>query len=82
MLFGCWHIATSLGLTAGNEGLTQILGSGIPGQVAGVLGAVIATAAAGLILGWLRDRTTSLLAPIALHWSIGAIGAIGAAVGS
>ncbi|ACY21940.1 Abortive infection protein [Gordonia bronchialis DSM 43247] len=80
VLFGCWHIATSLGLTAGNEGLTQILGSGIPGQVAGVLGAVIATAAAGLILGWLRDRTTSLLAPIALHWSLNAIGAIGAAV--
>ena len=45
-----------------------------------MLGAVIATAAAGLILGWLRDRTTSLLAPIALHWALNAIGAIGAAV--
>ena len=29
---------------------------------------------------WLRRRTTSLLAPIALHWALNATGAIGAAV--
>ncbi|MDL9938815.1 CPBP family intramembrane metalloprotease [Gordonia sp. ABSL1-1] len=80
LLFGCWHVVTSLGLTAGNAGLRDILGDGVFGQVAGVLGAVIATGFAGLVLGWLRWRTTSLLAPIALHWSMNAIGAVGAAV--
>ncbi|MFW0796908.1 CPBP family intramembrane glutamic endopeptidase [Gordonia sp. CPCC 205515] len=80
LCFGMWHISSSLGLTSGNEGLSGILGSGVFGQVVGILGAVVATAFAGLVLGWLRDRTTSLLAPIALHWALNAVGAFGAAV--
>lgn len=80
LCFGMWHITSSLGLTSGNEGFTSILGSGLLGQVAGILGAVLATAVAGLVLGWLRDRTTSLLAPIAFHWALNAVGALGAAV--
>ncbi|WP_439028926.1 lysostaphin resistance A-like protein [Gordonia terrae] len=78
--FGLWHILSSTGLTAGNEGLSDVLGSGALAQVAGIAGAVVATGAAGFVLGWLRQRTTSLLAPIALHWAINATGAIGAAV--
>ncbi|WP_237421675.1 CPBP family intramembrane glutamic endopeptidase [Gordonia sp. SID5947] len=80
LAFGLWHISSSLGLTSGNAGLSGVLGSGTLGQVAGILGAVVATAAAGLVLGWLRYRADSLLAPIALHWALNAIGAIGAAV--
>ncbi|AZG44615.1 CPBP family intramembrane glutamic endopeptidase [Gordonia insulae] len=80
LAFGLWHVSSSLGLTSGNEGLSGILGSGTLAQIAGILGAVVATSFAGLILGWLRYRTTSLLAPVALHWSLNAIGAIGAAV--
>ncbi|MAU80383.1 MAG: CPBP family intramembrane metalloprotease [Gordonia sp.] len=80
LAFGMWHVTSSLGLTAGNEGLSGMLGSGTPGRIAGVLGAVAATSAAGLVFGWLRHRTTSLLAPVALHWALNATGAVGAAV--
>lgn len=79
-LFGLWHISSSLGLTEGNAGLTDTLGSGTVGQVVGIVGAVAATTAAGLLFGWLRLRSDSLLAPIALHWALNAVGALGAAV--
>ncbi|MCR8897536.1 CPBP family intramembrane metalloprotease [Gordonia sp. GONU] len=78
--FGLWHILSSTGLTGGNEGLSDVLGSGTAAQVVEIAGAVVATGVAGLVLGWLRQRTTSLLAPIALHWALNATGAIGAAV--
>lgn len=78
--FGLWHILSSTGLTEGNEGLSDTLGSGTVAQYAGIAGAVVVTGVAGFVLGWLRKRTTSLLAPIALHWALNATGAIGAAV--
>ncbi|ASR02980.1 CAAX amino terminal protease self- immunity [Gordonia rubripertincta] len=78
--FGLWHILSSTGLTEGNEGLSDTLGSGTVAQYAGIAGAVVVTGVAGFVLGWLRQRTTSLLAPIALHWALNATGAIGAAV--
>lgn len=80
LLFGLWHIVTSLGLTAGNEGLGAVLGSGTAGQVLGVAGAVVATSAAGAVLVWLRRRSDGVLAPIALHWSLNGAGALAAAV--
>src|SRR6201999_1525829 len=49
LLFGLWHIATSLGLTSGNVGFTRIFGGGLPGTIAGVVLAVAATAAAGFV---------------------------------
>jgi membrane protease YdiL (CAAX protease family) len=79
VLFGFWHIATSLGLTSGNVGLTHILGTGFGAMLAGVVGAVIATGAAGFVFTWLRRRSGSLLAPIALHWSLNGMGALAAA---
>ena len=80
LLFGFWHIASSLGLTAGNIGFSRILGGGLFGVLAGIVGAVIATAAAGFVFTWLRRRSGSLLAPIALHWSLNGIGALAAAL--
>ena len=80
LLFGLWHIASSLGLTAGNTGLSNFLGGGLFGQVAGIAGAVVATAAAGAVFTWLRNRSGSLIAPIALHWSLNGIGALAAAL--
>ena len=80
LLFGFWHIASSLGLTSGNVGFTRILGGGVFGMIAGVVGAVIATAAAGFVFTWLRRRSGSLIAPIALHWSLNGLGALAAAV--
>ncbi|MFM8599711.1 MAG: lysostaphin resistance A-like protein [Mycobacterium sp.] len=80
LLFGLWHVASSLGLTAGNVGLTRVFGGGALGVLAGVAGAVIATAAAGFVFTWLRRRSGSLLAPIALHWSLNGMGALAAAL--
>jgi membrane protease YdiL (CAAX protease family) len=80
LLFGMWHIATSLGLTSSNVGFPRLFGGGIPGEVAGVVLAVAATAAAGFVFTWLRRRSGSLIAPIALHWSLNGLGALAAAV--
>ncbi|MBJ8342659.1 CPBP family intramembrane metalloprotease [Antrihabitans sp. YC3-6] len=79
LLFGLWHIASSLGLTEGNRGFSAILGGGVAGQVIGIACAVFATAAAGLVFTWLRRRSGSLLAPIALHWSLNGVAALAAA---
>ncbi len=80
LLFGLWHIASSLGLTAGNVGFTRVLGGGVAGMIAGIVGAVLATAAAGFVFTWLRRRSGSLIAPIALHWSLNGLGALAAAL--
>lgn len=80
LMFGLWHIASSLGLTTGNAGLTDFLGGGTTGKILGILGAVVATALAGVVFTWLRRRSGSLLAPIALHWSLNGLGALAAAV--
>ena len=50
LLFGLWHIATSLGLTSSNVGFTRIFGGGLLGTVAGVMLAVAATAVSRLRL--------------------------------
>jgi membrane protease YdiL (CAAX protease family) len=80
LLFGLWHIATSLGLTSSNVGFTRIFGGGLFGTVAGVVLAVAATAVAGFVFTWLRRRSGSLIAPIALHWSLNGLGALAAAL--
>jgi hypothetical protein len=80
LLFGFWHIATSLGLTSSNVGFTRMFGGGFVGMLAGVMLAVVATAAAGFVFSWLRRRSGSLLAPIALHWSLNGVGALAAAL--
>jgi uncharacterized protein len=80
VLFGLWHIATSLGLTASNVGFSRIFGGGLLGTIAGVVLAVAATAVAGFVFTWLRRRSGSLLAPIALHWSLNGLGALAAAL--
>jgi membrane protease YdiL (CAAX protease family) len=49
------------------------------GTLAGVVLAVAATAVAGFVFTWLRRRSGSLLAPIALHWSLNGLGALAAA---
>jgi membrane protease YdiL (CAAX protease family) len=80
LLFGLWHVATSLGLTSSNVGFTRLFGGGIVGMLAGVTMAVLATGAAGFVFSWLRRRSGSLIAPIALHWSVNGMGALAAAM--
>jgi len=80
LLFGLWHVATSLGLTSSNVGFTRLFGGGPMGMLAGVAAAVLATGAAGFVFSWLRRRSGSLIAPIALHWSLNGLGALAAAL--
>lgn len=80
LLFGLWHVATSLGLTSSNVGFTRVFGGGFFGMLAGVTLAVLATGAAGFVFSWLRRRSGSLIAPIALHWSLNGAGALAAAM--
>lgn len=80
VLFGVWHVGSSLGLAAHNRGISGAVGTGLPGIVAGVLLAVAVTSGAGVLLGWLRSRSGSLLAPIALHWAVNGFGALAAAL--
>lgn len=80
LLFGLWHVATSLGLTSNNVGFTRLFGGGFFGMLAGVTMAVLATGAAGFVFSWLRRRSGSLIAPIALHWSLNGMGALAAAL--
>ena len=80
LMFGLWHIATSLRLTSSNVGFTRLFGGGVVGMLAGVTLAVIATAVAGFVFSWLRRRSGSLIAPIALHWSLNGLGALAAAL--
>lgn len=79
LLFGLWHITSSLTLTAGNAGLTSLLGSGTAAMWAGVVLAVLATSLASLAFTWLRHRSNSVLAPVGLHWAFNAFGALAAA---
>ncbi|MGZ5397012.1 MAG: CPBP family glutamic-type intramembrane protease, partial [Mycobacterium sp.] len=37
LLFGLWHIATSMGLTSSNVGFTNLFGAGVVGMVVGVV---------------------------------------------
>jgi uncharacterized protein len=49
-------------------------------MLAGVTLAVFATGVAGFVFSWLRRRSGSLIAPIALHWSLNGLGALAAAL--
>lgn len=80
LLFGLWHVVSSLGLTSSNVGFTRLFGGGFLGMLAGVVMAVVATGAAGFVFTWLRRRSGSLIAPIALHWSLNGLGALAAAL--
>jgi membrane protease YdiL (CAAX protease family) len=60
-LFGLWHIAPTLTSTSDNRGV------GDASPVLVVLAAVAATFVAGLLLGWLRLRSDSLIAPTIAH---------------
>lgn len=80
VLFGLWHIVSSLGLTAGNEGFSDAVGTGALGVSMGIVGAVAFTTAAGAVFGWLRVKTGSLLPCLALHWAANGAGAIAAAL--
>jgi membrane protease YdiL (CAAX protease family) len=74
VLFGLWHILPSLNLNKDKPTLGSVFGQSVAGAVLVDIGAVLFTAVAGCLLCWLRDRSGSLLAPMALHWAVNALG--------
>ena len=80
VLFGLWHISSSLGLASDNAAVSTHLGSGTSAQVLSVLGAVAATTVAGVVFCQLRWRSGSLLAPIGLHWAVNGVAVLASAV--
>jgi membrane protease YdiL (CAAX protease family) len=71
-LFGLWHVLPSLGLETVNPVTTDTVGQ-LPGWVT-VAGSVLSTAAVGVWLWFLRHRSDSVLAPMALHWATNGLG--------
>ncbi|MEU7075169.1 type II CAAX endopeptidase family protein [Streptomyces narbonensis] len=74
LLFGLWHVLPSLHLATAKPALTSVLGDSALGSVLAVVGAVLFTAASGVLFCELRRRSGSLLAPMGLHWAVNAFG--------
>jgi membrane protease YdiL (CAAX protease family) len=72
VVFGLWHIGSTLP-TAG-AGVSPAL------QGASVARVVVLTGMGGVILGWLRQRSDSLLAPIGLHLGTNSVGLLATTV--
>jgi membrane protease YdiL (CAAX protease family) len=68
VMFGLWHILPTLGRLDLNPAGGYAVNW--PATVGIVAGAMVATAAAGLVFVWLRLRSGSLLAPIVAHAAI------------
>ena len=71
-LFGFWHVLPSIGLGHRNQVAQDTIGAA-PGWVPVAL-AVVSTAAVGIWFSFLRNKSKSLLTPMALHWSTNALG--------
>ncbi|MDQ3825776.1 MAG: CPBP family intramembrane metalloprotease [Actinomycetota bacterium] len=66
VVFGLWHIGSAL--ATAEAGVSPAL------QGASVARVVVLTGMGGVILGWLRQRSDSLLAPIGLHLGTNSVG--------
>jgi len=80
VLFGLWHVSSSLNLATENKAVGGPLGTGTAGELLGVVGAVLVTTTAGVVFCWLRLRSGSLLAPIGLHWAVNGAGVLASSV--
>jgi len=74
-LFGVWHVLPGLaGGGAANDAVTGVLGAGRRAAVLRVGATVLVTTVGGLLLGEVRRRSGSLLAPVLLHWAFNGLG--------
>ncbi|MGW1463313.1 CPBP family intramembrane glutamic endopeptidase [Streptomyces sp. NPDC002308] len=77
-LFGMWHILPSLHLATDKPALAGFFGTSSAGTVIAAvvadIGAVLFTAASGVLFCELRRRSGSLLPPMGLHWATNALG--------
>lgn len=73
-VFGVWHVRPTLSALALNDVVDGPVLTGLA-----VLLGCLGTAAAGVVLAWLRLRTGSLLAPALVHVATNSLGALAAA---
>jgi uncharacterized protein len=72
-VFGIWHIRPTVAALRINQRAASRRA-----ELGGVAAAVAGTAAAGVLLSWLRDRSGSLAAPVLLHLTANCGGALAA----
>ena len=75
--FGLWHVIPSLG--RGHEVAAATTFLGARAEAGFVVGSVVATTAAGVAFAVLRLVSGSLLAPMAVHWTLNASGLLASA---
>jgi membrane protease YdiL (CAAX protease family) len=68
VLFGLWHISPTLETLSGNEQFDDASRTA-SGTFLLVAGSVAVTFVAGVVFGWLRLRSRSLLAPVLAHFA-------------
>jgi membrane protease YdiL (CAAX protease family) len=64
LVFGLWHVLTTIDDLGGNDATDSL---GALEQAGSVVGVVFATGVAGLLFGWLRIRSGSVVAPWLAH---------------
>ena len=74
LMFGCWHILSSLHLNTEKPALTSLLGPTELGAALADLGTVVFTGLGGAVFCELRRRSGSLLVPMSFHWATNALG--------
>lgn len=74
LMFGCWHILSSLRLNTEKPALTSLLGPSGLGAALADLGTVVFTGLGGAVFCELRRRSGSLLVPMSFHWATNALG--------
>jgi len=77
VLFGLWHILPALGIGRVNPVAQDTIGT--QATWVAVVAAVASTTVVGIWFWWLRHRSASLLAPLALHWATNGLGYLFAA---
>lgn len=74
LLFGLWHVLSSIGRVGDNALARHHLGDGLLAEAFWIGGSVLSTAVAGLAFATLTVWTNSLLPALALHWAINGFG--------
>jgi membrane protease YdiL (CAAX protease family) len=74
LMFGCWHILSSLHLNTDKPALTSLLGPSELGAALADVGTVVFTGLGGALFCELRRRSGSLLVPMSFHWATNALG--------
>jgi len=78
LAFGLWHVVGAMASVQSNAA-GEVLSSPAA-RVAGVVGTVVATGAAGMIFCWLRRRSGSVIAPAITHAALNGLSVVGGLV--